>query len=679
MFVCPECGRPYRDGGFCGEDGAVLVEPADPLLGTMVQRWQLARVLGAGGMGRVYLGVQPDIGSRVAIKVLSEDCARDPGLVERFFSEARAVNLIRHEHIVGVLDLARFADGRPYIVMEFVDGATIGALARQAMLPLGPLCALLDEVLSALAAAHAIGIVHRDLKPDNVLVTRAGHAKVLDFGIAKLAPSITHQPSPRTRTGALLGTPEYMAPEQVGGKAVDGRTDLYAAGIMLYETTTGRRPFHGENLFDLLRAHLEDAPVPPRQHRPELPPAIEAVILRALAKRPEDRFQTAAEMMTALAQAAGALPQEAWGPLPHADSTPGALPTPQQRGSRQGTPMTPAPRATQAPATDPVVPARRSRAPLFIAAGAVLVAAGIGAGVVVSRRSDRTPVATAAPDPAPGPVATNDTGDSAIPPAPTDTGAPLVPTGPTGESSDHDGAKPERRPAPPVAGGGPATSGAPTQGKTATATAPATTATAPATTTPPASGTVKAGGGVFSSGNTTTSPNGSVVILQKGSQHFERKANYDPKKFDPLGYVPKARALAQEIFSDAVLVGIDVSGVYPDGHADLSLSSDFEASYRFRSPAESKRPAGLPKNVEAEIYCIVNVDAQRGGLMVYTSYHDRCGQAALRPRCSVAQAWAKAIALGAPKDDVVAEITFDKDGWNIEVGDDFDETVPDDC
>src|SRR5688500_10900301 len=139
MFVCPECGRSYRDGGYCGADGAGLVAPSDPLLGTMVQRWQIARVLGTGGMGRVYLGVQPDIGSRVAIKVLSEDCARDPALVERFFAEARAVNLIRHEHIVGVLDLARFADGRPYIVMEFVDGATLGALARQVMLPLGPL------------------------------------------------------------------------------------------------------------------------------------------------------------------------------------------------------------------------------------------------------------------------------------------------------------------------------------------------------------------------------------------------------------------------------------------------------------------------------------------------------------------------------------------------------------
>src|SRR5689334_1537127 len=373
MFVCPECGRPYRDGGFCGEDGAALVQPADPLLGTMVQRYQLARVLGAGGMGRVYLGVQPDIGSRVAIKVLSEDCARDPGLVERFFSEARAVNLIRHEHIVGVLDLARFADGRPYIVMEFIDGITLGAMARQQLLPLGPLCALVDEVLSALAAAHAIGIVHRDLKPDNVLVTRAGHAKVLDFGIAKLAPSITHAPSPRTRTGALLGTPEYMAPEQVAGKHVDGRTDLYAAGIMLYETTTGRRPFHGENLFDLLRSHLEDAPVPPRQLRPELPELLEQVIVRALAKTPEARFQTAAEMMDALAKAATALPQSAWAPLPHAVLTPGASPTPQQRGSRPGVRQT---------ATDPVPQARKNRMPLYVAGGAVLVAAGVVTGIV---------------------------------------------------------------------------------------------------------------------------------------------------------------------------------------------------------------------------------------------------------------------------------------------------------
>jgi predicted Ser/Thr protein kinase len=650
MFVCPECGRSYRDGGYCGEDGAVLAAPADPLLGTMVQRWQVARVLGAGGMGRVYLGVQPDIGSRVAIKVLSEDCARDPGLVERFFAEARAVNLIRHEHIVGVLDLARFSDGRPYIVMEFVDGATLGALARQATLPLGPLCALVDEVLSALAAAHAIGIVHRDLKPDNVLVTRAGHAKVLDFGIAKLAPSLSHQQSPRTRTGALLGTPEYMAPEQVAGKPVDGRTDLYAAGVMLYETMTGRRPFHGENLFDLLRAHLEETPVAPRQHRPELPEAIEAVILRALAKQPEQRYQSAAEMMAALALASAALPQAAWAPLPHAAAVPGTLPTPPHR-SRQGSPITPAPRATHAPPTEPVPGARRGgRAPIYAAVGVALVGGGIAAGVLATRGGDGQASTPPVPEP-PTEVAV-------VAPAPTVTPPTEPAPAPAPSDSQREPPPSDDRQRTPRAGTGSA-------------------ARAPTPAPPPAP--VTTGKNVVSGSNTLTSPNGSHVILQKGSRHFVRAANFDPKQLDAIAYIAKAQALARELFPDAVLISMDIAGVYPDGHADLALSSDFEASYRFRSPAESKRPDGLPKNVEAEIYCMVNVDAMKGGVMVYTSIHDRCTQRALEPRCSMAQVWKKAIERGAPQDDVVAEIELDGDGWNIEVGDDFDETVPDDC
>jgi hypothetical protein len=651
MFVCPECGRPYRAGGFCGEDGAQLVPPSDPLLGTVVQRWQLARVLGAGGMGRVYLGVQPDIGSRVAIKVLSEDCARDPGLVERFFAEARSVNLIRHEHIVGVLDLARFPDGRPYIVMEFVDGATMGALARRELLPLGPLCALVDEVLSALSAAHAIGIVHRDLKPDNVLVTRAGHAKVLDFGIAKLAPSLSNQQSPRTRTGALLGTPEYMAPEQVAGKPVDGRTDLYAVGVMLYETTTGRRPFHGENLFDLLRAHLEETATPPRMLRPDLPEALAAVIVKALAKQPEQRFQSASEMMVALAEAAGTLPQTAWAPLPHVDSLPGALPTPAQRGSRQGTPMTPAPRASMAPPTEPVAERPRRRAPMYIAGAVALAAAGVGVGVVVSRGGGAGAGAGsgAGSGSAAGAGSASAAGSAvalAEPPPPPPPTAPVpAPTTP----------KPDK-PKP---------------------TTPAPTTPAP--TTPAPTTNVAVGKNVGGSSNTLTSPNGSLVILQKGAKHFKRDANYDPKNFDAITYLAKAKALAQEIFPDAVLVGIDIQGVYPDGHADLSLSSDFEADFRFRSPAESKRPDGLPKNVEAEIYCMVTVEAMKGGLMVYSSNHDRCGHRALKPKCSMSDVWKKAIAAGAPADDVVAEIELDADGWNVEVGDDFDETFPDDC
>ncbi|MBK9033859.1 MAG: serine/threonine protein kinase [Myxococcales bacterium] len=380
--ICPECGRSWPSGGHCGDDGAVLATSKDTLLGLTIGRWRLARVLGEGGMGRVYLAVQPAIGSRVAIKVLSEACARDRELVDRFFAEARAVNLVRHEHIVGVLDLAWLDDGRPYIVMEFVDGETLGALVRRRPLPVAAVAALMAEVLSALAAAHAIGIVHRDLKPDNVLVTAAGHAKVLDFGIAKLAPQLQRGDSPRTATGALLGTPDYMAPEQVAGGAIDGRTDLYALGALIYECVTGQRPFAGANLFELLRAQVEVMPPPPDRLRPDLPPAVTAVIMRALAKRPDDRFPSAAAMAAALAAATAGLPGGAW-PPPREPAAP-AAPSSSSLAHGHTYPMA------------PPTAARRRRARI-VGASAVVVAAVIALAVSQRGAGGRAPTSAAAP------------------------------------------------------------------------------------------------------------------------------------------------------------------------------------------------------------------------------------------------------------------------------------------
>ena len=272
MHVCPDCGASSARSGFCPADGNALAPANDPLLGTEILRYRLARAIGEGGMGKVYLAVQPQIGSRVAIKVLSAQCASNPDLLERFFSEGRAVNLIRHESIVGVIDLAQLDDGRPLIIMEYIDGVTLSKIVRDGRAPLGWLVRAVLEVLAALEAAHAIGIVHRDIKPDNILVTANGHAKVLDFGIAKLAPELSHAMSPRTRTGAMLGTPSYMAPEQISGtSAIDGRTDVYAVGVLLFEAVTGRLPFVGATLFDLMRAHLEQPPPSPRALRSEAP------------------------------------------------------------------------------------------------------------------------------------------------------------------------------------------------------------------------------------------------------------------------------------------------------------------------------------------------------------------------------------------------------------------------
>src|SRR5262245_51424240 len=313
MFVCPECGLAQDRGGACPADGTALAQSDDPIVGTLVGVYRIARLLGVGGMGRVYKAVHPQIGSRVAIKVLSRECADRPDLVERFFSEARAVNLIRHESIVNVLDLARLADGRPYIIMEYLDGAPLNDIvAKAGPLPLGGLARLAAEVLDALGAAHAKGIVHRDLKPDNIFVTPAGHPKVLDFGIAKLRPEMGGS---FTQSGSLLGTPHYMSPEQAMGKPVDPRTDLYAMGVILFECATGTKPFNADSLFDLLRKHVDVAPPPPRALRPDLPPALEQVILTALAKDPNQRFGSAGALAQALQASTAGLGPDAWVPI----------------------------------------------------------------------------------------------------------------------------------------------------------------------------------------------------------------------------------------------------------------------------------------------------------------------------------------------------------------------------
>ncbi|MBI3206599.1 MAG: serine/threonine protein kinase [Myxococcales bacterium] len=380
MFVCPSCGLPASAAGFCTEDGAALAPADDPLLGQTVGSYRIARRVGQGGMGTVYLGVQPTIGSRVAIKVLSAAASSTSGIVDRFFAEARAANHIRHESIVNVIDLAVLPDERPYIVMEYLEGASLSDhFEAHQPFPLGFLARLALEALSALEAAHAHGITHRDLKPDNLFVTTLGRVKVLDFGIAKLHPELGGQ-SDSTRTGALLGTPQYMSPEQALGQPVDPRADLYSLGVVLYEGATGRRPFEADSLFELLRQHIEASPLAPCALRRDLPPAFEHVIMRALEKDRSRRFQSAAEMTAAL----GAVLQQ----LPDAGNVaPSAPPL------RPRTPMPVAPTAAQTGASSrisvggtalaPVSVQHRSSPVGFIVGilGALLALAGVATAV----------------------------------------------------------------------------------------------------------------------------------------------------------------------------------------------------------------------------------------------------------------------------------------------------------
>ncbi|HEY0092710.1 MAG TPA: protein kinase [Archangium sp.] len=261
------------------------------------------REVGRGGMGTVLLAEHVLIPKRVAVKVLHRHLAEEPELVSRFLAEARAMSLVQHENVVTVYDLDT-REGRPYFVMEYLEGQSLAAFARG---PIEPALAveLLTQVCDALGAAHARGIIHRDLKPANIFLVPGpqGHqrVKLLDFGIAKrLARTEGETP---TRTGVLLGTPEFMAPEQCSGEAVDARTDLYAVGVLGYLLLTGRVPFSNESTAAVLVAHLMQKPVPPHEVRPGVPPALSAVLMRALAKRPEERFASAAELRAALESA----------------------------------------------------------------------------------------------------------------------------------------------------------------------------------------------------------------------------------------------------------------------------------------------------------------------------------------------------------------------------------------
>ncbi|MBK7074000.1 MAG: serine/threonine protein kinase [Myxococcales bacterium] len=272
-------------------DGGPFAQPLMP--GTMVGEYRVERKIGEGGMGTVYGAIHPVIGKRAAIKLLRAELSMNPEAVERFLGEARAVNQIGHPNIVDVFSFGALPDGRRYFAMEWLHGESLaGRLDRDGGLPLVEALPILDQVVAALAAAHERGIVHRDLKPDNVFLCEvrgeAPRVKLLDFGIAKLVGEPLG--IKRTKTGALMGTPGYIAPEQARGEEVDTRADIYALGCMAFELLTGRLPFISDSAMVVITKHLtEDPPAPSAVEGGEdLPPEIDGLVLSMLAK---DRAQ----------------------------------------------------------------------------------------------------------------------------------------------------------------------------------------------------------------------------------------------------------------------------------------------------------------------------------------------------------------------------------------------------
>ncbi|QQR89065.1 MAG: serine/threonine protein kinase [Myxococcales bacterium] len=283
-------------------------EPIPDRTGLVLQdRYKIVRKLGEGGMGEVYEAEHLLIGKRVAIKCLHPQFARDPRALERFKREARTASMAGNEHIVDVNDLGVLPDGCPYMVMEFLAGRELAELIEdEGPFSVGRLVRIVEQVCEALSVVHAQGIVHRDLKPQNILIVkRKGNrdfVKILDFGVSKVREGTDSIHSSLTRTGALIGTPHYMAPEQSkGSKNTDHRADIYALGVIMYLGLIGKVPFDGETLPDLIMNIMTEEAVPPSHIRSDLPTEFSEIVMRAFAKNPDDRFATAAELAEALA------------------------------------------------------------------------------------------------------------------------------------------------------------------------------------------------------------------------------------------------------------------------------------------------------------------------------------------------------------------------------------------
>jgi serine/threonine protein kinase len=325
MQACPRCRATYPDDvTTCPEDGASLLPsgmlaPVDAPLepGTMVGEYRVDRKLGAGTFGDVYAGEQPVIGKRVAIKLLHRKLSSDAEVVSRFVAEARAVNRIRHRHIIDIFSFGMLGDHRHYFVMELLDGLTLGELLeREKRLPLDVALPIFRGIASALDAAHEAGITHRDLKPDNVFlaVEKDGSyfPKLLDFGVAKLAgEDVAH----RTATGIAIGTPRYMSPEQCRGKKVDRKADIYSLGALVHEVLTGKPLFDGDGTMDVFFKHTSEAPTPMSHVCPDLPSDLDAPVLAMLAKKPKDRPDSAGAAIRDLIERARAAGQAATMPV----------------------------------------------------------------------------------------------------------------------------------------------------------------------------------------------------------------------------------------------------------------------------------------------------------------------------------------------------------------------------
>jgi serine/threonine-protein kinase len=400
----------------------------DPLIGRRFGSYVVEKKLGEGGMGAVYRAVQPEIGKQVAIKFLASHLAQNPDVVQRFFAEARSVNLIQHDNIVDIFDFGQ-AEGHSFFVMELMKGGSLeGLLEQQRRLAVGRAIDIGLQVADAIAAAHARNIVHRDLKPDNIfLVTRSGRndfVKLLDFGIAKLTDAGGASGMGRTMAGAILGTPGYMSPEQGTGAPVDHRTDTYALGVILYRMLSGRLPFEGRTFPEILQKQLIEPPPNLKVLRAELSPSLVALVHHMIAREPNERPAVMSDVVTRLAHEM---------PMDYGRPSTGGFPV-QRTGSQPilvappNAPTTLSGATGQREAVDETfgdAPVARKSPIAFVAGGVVLVAAVAAVAIFGSGAKKTEPTTPSIPPPA---------SVAAVAPTPTPTPAPTPPPAATAKT-----------------------------------------------------------------------------------------------------------------------------------------------------------------------------------------------------------------------------------------------------
>ncbi|HKW42309.1 MAG TPA: serine/threonine-protein kinase [Gemmatimonadales bacterium] len=391
MKICPVCSTEYADDmRFCPNDGQTLrsSSPSTDLVGQVVaDRYHVVKKLGEGGMGEVYLAEHVKMGRRSAIKVLSPSMAHDTEAVARFNREAANASRISHPNVCAIYDFGETSEGLIYLAMEFVEGEPLtDLLERQHALPPARAVGIALQVADALQAAHDLGIVHRDLKPDNIMVTRgrdgADVVKVVDFGIAKAVGGGDTQKV--TKTGLVVGTPEFMSPEQLSGDPLDGRSDVYSLGLVLFKMLTGKLPFEGTTVQDTMVKRLTEEPTTLADARPDLrfPPGLQATLDAALTRSPVDRYQSAAKFAHDVAAVLG-VPRAAAAALPPTRADADARTELLRRSTSSGAP----PLARSTPAK------RRSLVPVVIG---VVVLGGAGAAVALRGGGKRIDGAVAA-------------------------------------------------------------------------------------------------------------------------------------------------------------------------------------------------------------------------------------------------------------------------------------------